>query len=467
MRAFIFVVAALLGFSAPAAQQIIKVGASPNDGTGDSMRTAFIKANTNFVDLYGLAWTNNVKWFGAKGDGVTDDTAAFQAAILATGSGRTLWVPRGKYRISGLTITNFNFQIVGEAAFAGGTNKIYRSDGSHLIATSSKSLIRLGGDGTIILRNLELDANSISTNCLFVPINDVTADHCCFVNSLESGVYLSYGQGAAAVRTTFHDCYFAFNKFGAYIQSAVRTTFEGNCLLQENTSHGLLAVGVDEIGSTDLITVSDAQINNNVIGIEFRRGTRNANIQNCLITSNTNQNMLVKGYNQSGYIGSCFFEEPGKNSGASYFSLHFLTNSLGSGTLGPNVPQGWLVENCVFTSSNPGHGVLVEALTKSEFRNCTFQLQGIPGIQDTNAIILTTGSWTNGFFNMISSGGFPMTLQTNLYNQGISTHGVSSENYTVMRLPIFANNAAAVAGGLTVGTIYRSGGDPDAVSIVH
>ena len=34
------------------AQQIINVGTAPNDGLGDSIRTAFTKTNTNFSDLY-------------------------------------------------------------------------------------------------------------------------------------------------------------------------------------------------------------------------------------------------------------------------------------------------------------------------------------------------------------------------------------------------------------------------------
>jgi hypothetical protein len=38
----------------------------------------------------------NVRWFGAKGDGTTDDTAAF-AAALSAGS---VWVPNGTYRIT-------------------------------------------------------------------------------------------------------------------------------------------------------------------------------------------------------------------------------------------------------------------------------------------------------------------------------------------------------------------------------
>jgi len=34
-------------------------------------------------------------------------------------------------------------------------------------------------------------------------------------------------------------------------------------------------------------------------------------------------------------------------------------------------------------------------------------------------------------------------------------------------VPVYASNAAAIAGGLAAGQIYRSGGDPDILRIVH
>ena len=37
----------------------------------------------------------------------------------------------------------------------------------------------------------------------------------------------------------------------------------------------------------------------------------------------------------------------------------------------------------------------------------------------------------------------------------------------VVDLPIYANNAAAIAGGLGVGAFYRTGADPDPVCVVH
>jgi hypothetical protein len=34
-------------------------------------------------------------------------------------------------------------------------------------------------------------------------------------------------------------------------------------------------------------------------------------------------------------------------------------------------------------------------------------------------------------------------------------------------LPVYANNAAALADNLAVGEFYRTGGDPDTICVVH
>ena len=51
--------------------------------------------------------------FGAKGDGVTDDTAAIQAAIDACAFGQTLYAPTGLYKHTGLTVAK-SIKIVGD-----------------------------------------------------------------------------------------------------------------------------------------------------------------------------------------------------------------------------------------------------------------------------------------------------------------------------------------------------------------
>src|SRR5690606_30321411 len=58
----------------------------------------------------------SVKDFGAVGDGVADDTSAFQQAI---DQGGTVFVPKGRYRITQKLIsTNENFVMLGEGANA-------------------------------------------------------------------------------------------------------------------------------------------------------------------------------------------------------------------------------------------------------------------------------------------------------------------------------------------------------------
>ena len=81
------------------AKQTINIGASPNDGTGTPLRTSFDYCNQNFTELY--TRTISVKDFGAVGNGVTDDTAAIQAAITyVCPLGYGLLFPNGTYKIT-------------------------------------------------------------------------------------------------------------------------------------------------------------------------------------------------------------------------------------------------------------------------------------------------------------------------------------------------------------------------------
>lgn len=50
--------------------------------------------------------------------------------------------------------------------------------------------------------------------------------------------------------------------------------------------------------------------------------------------------------------------------------------------------------------------------------------------------------------------------QQEVYNTLTSINGIAG-------LPVFANNAAAITGGLSAGMFYRTGADPDNVCVVH
>lgn len=81
----------------------------PTGGTTGQVLTK--KSNSD----YDTEWGDNlltVKMFGAKGDGVTNDTQAFHDAIIAT-NGRPLFVPEGTYIVSSCSVTGVPVNLIG------------------------------------------------------------------------------------------------------------------------------------------------------------------------------------------------------------------------------------------------------------------------------------------------------------------------------------------------------------------
>jgi hypothetical protein len=77
-------------------------------GSGTSQRSVQSKLR-DFV---------SVMDFGAKGDGVTDDTTAIQNAISAS-AGRTLWFPAGSYKLTSAITVPFNTTAYVDGSFTG------------------------------------------------------------------------------------------------------------------------------------------------------------------------------------------------------------------------------------------------------------------------------------------------------------------------------------------------------------
>jgi len=71
-------------------QQIINIGSSANDGTGDPLRTAFNKINTNFTELYntGAAGAN----FDLSGNEIAATNSNGNVELVPNGSGKVVIV---------------------------------------------------------------------------------------------------------------------------------------------------------------------------------------------------------------------------------------------------------------------------------------------------------------------------------------------------------------------------------------
>jgi hypothetical protein len=75
-------------------------------------------------------------------------------------------------------------------------------------------------------------------------------------------------------------------------------------------------------------------------------------------------------------------------------------------------------------------------------------------------------SWDRAFRTyMLTVNSAAMVVSGN-GNVGIGTSNPTSK-LQIIGLPVYANNAAAITGGLTAGALYRTGGDPDVVCVVH
>jgi hypothetical protein len=144
----------------------------------------------------------SVKDFGAVGDGVTDDTAAVQAAIDSLGtSGGCVYFPSGKYYIpSGLSITTHSVQLLGEAQgnapidYGGGADA-----GSRLIGSNGTDAITVTNVGYFKMSNLTVYLPLGATTAC-VGVNLVA----CFLPRIRDCRVTNFSSGIKLTTTT--DC---------------------------------------------------------------------------------------------------------------------------------------------------------------------------------------------------------------------------------------------------------------------
>jgi parallel beta-helix repeat protein len=115
-----------LGFDVSSADAISKVMFSSSKGSGgnatatyiDNFLIGFYEAETIFTggDVISAAPYFDVRYFGAVGDGVTNNTAAFASANAFLTNGGAIFVPEGTWLIGGPIVLSSNVNLVGVGA---------------------------------------------------------------------------------------------------------------------------------------------------------------------------------------------------------------------------------------------------------------------------------------------------------------------------------------------------------------
>ncbi|HET9412342.1 MAG TPA: glycosyl hydrolase family 28-related protein [Candidatus Saccharimonadales bacterium] len=98
----------------------------------------------------------NVRDFGAKGDGVTDDTDAIQAAIDAAGNGGNIQIPEGTFMVRGLKIKKSGTRIAGDARWG---TRLVRISGNEPLIDASGTASMTGHLRYSTVANMTLNGN--------------------------------------------------------------------------------------------------------------------------------------------------------------------------------------------------------------------------------------------------------------------------------------------------------------------
>ena len=266
--------------------------------------------------------TISVTNFGAKGDGVTNDTNAFQQAInsLYPRGGGTIFVPKGNYLTSGyINITGHNISLIGEKGLStittvpsGDYKKINISgaSGASLIGlniwggrvplgryNTYISTVNLYSASNFIIKDcdiahsegllVEIRGNThrgLINNCSFSDFhialrgqsNDTPSQPYSYITVTESTFINSWGSNAAGGQSYFGAI--KFENIGSEYNGY--TTGGRSCghIIQGNTFSGTSQMGVELFGYISESVVANNVFDNITFGVSIAAGSFNCNV---------------------------------------------------------------------------------------------------------------------------------------------------------------------------------------------
>ena len=388
------------------------------------------------------------QWWGAKGDGVTDDTAAIKAAINSLSAG-IVFFPPGNYLVT--DTINLVSGIILE-----GSNKSICSKQTGIednpitlitfAPTSEKDLFYLSTGGSdyaanIGVRNITLRGNANSRYALHLNrvsqslFENIVAYHfhmgAYSISSMSNrfkNVYFGYcGSncfyyvGTMSTSDVWDTCFFRSTPAGGTIKSGFGIVFD-NCLF-ESLGQG---VRIDrECGEIVFMNPYVENVPTGSGGFVFQLGCYGT-------TTWVGNNLTIFGGLYSGRI-----EGSGGKTG-SWLLLKYCKGIRIFGGLATKYDYGIRSSDHTVTDNN---SIFVSG---PSFRNVTTLYEDVEGSYGK-----IYGHYPTG-------------------NLDVATvPKVRGNKIQIIALSIYANNAAAIAGGLAVGDFYRTNANPDTVCVVH
>lgn len=348
-----------------------------------------------------LAQTVSVKDFGAVGDGVTDDTAAIQAAINAA-AGKLLFVPKGTYLLnSDVTITNelllfgdgsANSQFTGAGKFSLGASLQVENIG--FLGTSEHIEIATNAVGATTFGYIRVDKCLFNNSTTFSVVTegtnrDVFIEEVTVLNSVFNGggagsgaIDIRAGYRIANIHNNIIEDYNSGGGCGAIRLGQLTTNTETNCYSHITSNYIDDISSVGGTGSTYGIQVIKGVMN--IIGNTIRNlinddkddcegiyasGFSSRVIGNTLVDAGAGEAQItIKGSSKCNVIGNYVFQTSGRNR-APGISIQNSSGSICQGNIvinpykrgiwidGTSIPSDVLIDgNFIQNVENDGTG---------------------------------------------------------------------------------------------------------------
>jgi hypothetical protein len=429
----------------------------------------------------------NVKTYGATGDGTTDDTAAIQSAINAVRSagGGVVFFPQGTYIVSiSLNFTGMvGFEVWG-SGLGGTTIRLNTAGTPGIDLTGSRNysfrnMLIFAGSGTnspnvVILKarnntlasvglsefnNVQIESPNSGTTCKAVVYSYASEDD----SYVKCNLYTHVASTPALYITSKNDLSVTslYQTIATGEQSNTVVNFTSGSILDTSAGSGATsAYPVYLHNARDITFFNSSMVANgdaffyllsdgpsnlvdelNVIGVRFEPGSANplyvfkgdaTNTTVILgVISGNIFNASTAIYKQLGGTGTITQLGEFSSNNTNGSAPAYLINTTGD-------IQGGQVD-CM-NMQVTGHNIF-----GTVFRNARHVADVVNTAGACGYVVISN-----------SEGGSPESLMKLAGNMNLS-----------LSLPVYANNAAAITGGLVAGMLYRTGANPDPVCIVH
>jgi polygalacturonase len=317
----------------------------------------------------------NVRDMGAKGDGATKDTAAFQAAfdLCATNGGGTVTVPPGDYLIGSVVIgPNTTLQLQSGAKLAGSPDIVdyplinvrwegeFRQGHRALISSDNANNVTITGLGEIVgppvslgqLRNprgpvlIELaNGTNVTLNGFSTHYQRLWSIHLLFCKKVTA-----HGLTIRSPNVTNGDGIDVDSCSGVTIENCDINT--GDDAISLKSGRGLAAMRLNRptqnvlIKDCSLVSSIDAGIG---IGTEMSGGIRNVRIENCIMSGRQNGIFIKSRDGRGGYMENITGNTLTVTNSGTFVGIDLVTKGIQATDPVPGDIEKWaLVKNIRF-----------------------------------------------------------------------------------------------------------------------